>query len=149
MAEQRVDAAGARADAASVTRPRFVVLHAMLLAIGIAAWRGGYLDAFGSLGWQEAALLAVLGAYTAVGLGAAWRGQWETVRRVANALPAWGLAFTGIGLLLAAAGLHSLTPAALSSVFRALVFAVAPNIVGVLGFAWLTVLANWAAGTDT
>lgn len=141
--------AGARADPVSAMRPRFVVLNAMLLAVGIAAWQAGYLDAFGALGWQEAALLAVLGGYMAVGLGAAWRGQWETVRRVANALPAWGLAFTGVGLLLAAAGLHSLTPAALSSVFRALVFAVAPNIVGVLGFAWLTVLANWAAGTDT
>ncbi len=130
-------------------RPRLVVLNVMLVAIGIAAWRGGYLSAFGLLGWQEIAMLAALGAYAAVGLGAAWCRRWDTVRRVANALPAWGLAFTGVGLLLAAAGLHSLTPAALSSVFRELVFAVAPNIAGVLGFAWLTALANWAAGEDT
>lgn len=131
------------------TRPRFIILNVMLLAVGIAAWRAGYLAAFELLGWQEGVLLALLGAYTAVGLGAAWCGRWDTVRRVANALPAWGLAFTGVGLLLAAAGLHSLTPAALSVVFRALVFAVAPNIIGVLGFAWLTMLANWAAGEDT
>ncbi|MGH7049153.1 MAG: hypothetical protein ACREFS_12540 [Acetobacteraceae bacterium] len=130
-------------------RPRIVVLNVMLVAIGIAAWRSGYFSAFALLGRQEIAMLAALGAYAAVGLGAAWCGRWDTVRRVANALPAWGLAFTGVGLLLAAAGLHSLTPAALSSVFRALVFAVAPNIAGVLGFAWLTALANWAAGEDT
>lgn len=130
-------------------RPRLIILNVMLLAVGIAAWRAGYLAAFELLGWQESLLLALLGAYTAVGFGAAWCGRWDTVRRVANALPAWGLAFTGVGLLLAAAGLHSLTPAALSAVFRSLVFAVAPNIVGVLGFAWLTMLANWAAGQDT
>lgn len=121
----------------------------MLLAVGVAAWRAGYLGAFELLGWHEGVLLALLGAYTAIGLGAAWCGRWDVVRRIANALPAWGLAFTGVGLLLAAAGLHSLTPAALSAVFRELVFAVAPNIVGVLGFAWLTVLANWAAAEDT
>lgn len=130
-------------------RSRLIILNVMLVAVGIAAWRDGYFSAFGLLGWQEIAMLVALGAYAAVGLGAAWRGRWETVARVANALPAWGLAFTGVGLLLAAAGLHSLTPDALSQVFRELVFAVAPNIVGVLGFSWLTALANWAAGRDT
>lgn len=151
-----IEAQGAReqseqgqAGVRQTIRPRLVILNVMLVAVGIAAWRAGYLAAFALLGRHEIVLLVVLGMYTAVGLGAAWNGRWDTVRRVANALPAWGLAFTGIGLLLAAASLHALTPAALSSVFRALVFAVAPNIAGVLGFAWLTALANWAAGEDT
>lgn len=121
----------------------------MLVTLLVVAWRSRMLTPFAALGWHEIALLGLLGAYTAVGIGAACRGRWAAVRRVANALPAWGLAFTGLGLLLAAAGLHDLTPAALSVVFRELVFAVAPNIVGVLGFAWLTVLANWAADEDT
>lgn len=151
---RRPDAAGAALRNHQVlrtdqTRPRLVILNVMLLAVGIAIWRAGYLSAFGSLDWKEGAFLVALGAYTAVGLGAAWRGRWDSVRRIANALPAWGLAFTGIGLLLAATDLHALTPEALSHVFRALVLAVAPNIVGVLGFAWLTLLANWAADEDT
>lgn len=130
-------------------RARLVVLNVMVGALLIAAWRAGMLDAFGALRAQEWAMLACLGAYFAVGLGAAWRGRWEAVDRIANALPAWGLGFTGIGLLLAAFHLHALTPAALSQVFRELVFAVSPNIVGVIGFAWLTMLANWAARGDT
>lgn len=129
-------------------RARIVVLHVMLLALLIAAWRGGLLWPFALLGGKEIVLLALLGAYFAVGLGAAWRGHWDHVDRVANALPAWGLAFTGIGLLLAAAGLHSLTPAALSSVFRELVFAIAPNICAVAGYAWLTVISNWTPNKD-
>lgn len=124
-------------------RPRLVVLNVMILALGVAAWRAGLLDAFAALGTQEIALLAALGVYFCVGLGAAFAGHWDRCEAVANALPAWGLACTGIGLLMAAAGLHALTPAALSEVFRALVFAIAPNIVGVAGFAWLTALCDW------
>ena len=130
-------------------KSRFIIVNAIVVALAIAAWRVGLFDAFYSLGGTEFALLAALGAYTAIGLGAAWCGKWATVRHVANALPAWGLGFTGIGLLLAASQLHSLTPEALSSVFRSLVFSVAPNICGVVGFAWLTVLAYWAGGEET
>src|SRR5574340_514504 len=65
-------------------RPRLVILNVMALALALAAWRAGFLAAFARLGWQEGAFLALLGAYTAVGLGAAWRGEWDIVRRVAN-----------------------------------------------------------------
>lgn len=126
-------------------RPRLVVLNAGALAIVFAAWRAGLLVGFAEIGDLEIAMLVALGCYFAVGLGASWRGKWEAVEHIANALPAWGLGCTGLGLLIAASGLHSLTPDALSAVFRALVDAIAPNIVGVLGFAWLTSLQHWAA----
>lgn len=127
-------------------RARFVVINAMIAALGFAAWRVGLFASFAMMGPLEIALLALLAGYFAVGWIAAMRGKWRTVAHVANALPAWGLGCTGLGLLIAAAGLHSLTPEALSNVFRALVFAVAPNVVGVIGFAWLAVLAHWVAG---
>lgn len=125
-------------------RARFVVINAIVAALVAAAWRAGLLAPFSSMGGMEIALISALGAYFLVGLAAAWLGRWETAEHVANALPAWGLACTGLGLLIAASGLHSLTPDALSHVFRALVFAVAPNIVGVLGFAWLGAVQHWS-----
>ncbi|MGH7056430.1 MAG: hypothetical protein ACREFZ_00920 [Acetobacteraceae bacterium] len=130
-------------------RSRFIILNAMAAAICFAAWRAGLFDGFASIGRLEVTMLVALGGYFAVGLAAAWCGRWSTVRYIANALPAWGLGMTGLGLLIAASQLHSLTPDALSTVFRALVDAICPNVVGVLGYAWLSALAWWAVGEET
>ena len=130
-------------------RPRFVILNAMMAAVLIAAWRAGLLDAVPALGPDEAIMLGALGVYAAAGFCAAWFGRWQTARHVANGVPMWALACTGLGMLLAVNGLHSLTPAAMAQVFRELAFAIAPNIAGVALMAWLRETIWWCGGERT
>jgi len=129
-------------------RPRFVVLTAMMAAVVLAAWRMGLLAAIPALGGKEAVMLGALGAYAAVGFGAAWRGLWETARHIANGVPMFALGCTGLGMLLAVNGLHSLTPAAMAVVFRDMAFSITPNIAGVLLMAWLRELIWWCGGEE-
>ncbi len=127
-------------------RPRFVVVNAMVAAVLIAAWRAGLFAAVPALGADEAVMLAALGVYAAAGFGAAWLGKWETARHIANGVPMWALGCTGLGMLLAVDGLHSLTPAAMAQVFRELAFAISPNIGGVALMSWLREAIWWCGG---
>lgn len=127
-------------------RPRFVTINAMVLAVGVAGWRLGLFAALPELGNAELMLLGFLGVYAAIGFGAAALGRWETARHVANGVPMWALGCTGLGMLLAVSGLHSLTPEAMARVFRDLAFAITPNIAGVAAMAWLREILWWCGG---
>ncbi|MGH7118155.1 MAG: hypothetical protein ACREFP_04060 [Acetobacteraceae bacterium] len=130
-------------------RPRFVVVNVMMLAIAIAGWRAGLFVAVPALGAADVAMLAALAAYAAIGFGAAWYERWQTARHIANGVPMWALGCTGLGMLLAVNGLHSLTPVAMARVFRELAFAIAPNIAGVALMAWLREVIWWCGGERT
>jgi hypothetical protein len=129
-------------------RPRFAVLNAMMLAVGVAAWRLGLCAAVPALGRAEAIMLGALAAYAAVGFAAAFAGRWEIARHVANGVPMWALGCTGLGMLLAVDGVHALTPAAMAGVFRDLAFAISPNVAGVVLMAWLRELVWWCGGEE-
>lgn len=129
-------------------RPRFVITNVIVLALFYAGWRMGLLNGFPALGPLECAMVGVLVVYGAVGAGAAFFGNWRTCAHIANSLPMWALAFTGLGLVLAVAGLNSLTPSAMAVVFRNLAYAIVPNIVGVALMAWLREIAWWCARAE-
>lgn len=130
-------------------RPRFVTINAMVVALAIAAWRAGLFAAVPELGAAELMLVGSLAVYAAIGFGAVWRGRFETARHMANGVPMWALGCTGLGMLLAVAQLHSLTPEAMARVFRELAFAITPNIAGVALMAWLRELLWWCGGAET
>ncbi len=129
-------------------RPRFVVINVIILALLYAGWRLGVFDGFPALGPVELVMVGFLALYAAFGAGAAFLGNWRTCAHIANSLPMWALAFTGLGLVLAVADLHSLTPEAMASVFRNLAFSIVPNIAGVALMAWLRELAWWCARAE-
>ncbi|MDE2467391.1 MAG: hypothetical protein KGL35_01245 [Bradyrhizobium sp.] len=127
-------------------RPRFVVACTAIVALGIAAWRGGLMDGFASISIYEAVMIAALCAYAGVGIIAAFRGRFDAARHVANGLPIVALCMTGAGILLAVAGLGALTPAALTGVFRNLALAISPNVVGIALMAAIREAMFWSAG---
>lgn len=127
-------------------RASFVTVNAMVLAVGVAAWRAGFFGAVPSLGWRELTMLVVLGVYSSIGFGAAFMGCFGTARHIANGVPMLALGCTGLGLLLAVNGLTTLTPEALAKVFRELAFAISPNIAGVVLMAWIREAMHWSAG---
>lgn len=88
-------------------------------------------------------MLVVLGLYSLTGFWAAFRGNWKTAAHIANGTPMFALAMTGLGMLLATLDLTELTPQALALVFREMVLAISPNILGVFLLAWLRELAFW------
>jgi hypothetical protein len=129
-------------------RPRFVIVNLVVLALIFAGYRLGVLDRFPTLGPLECVMVGFLVLYAAAGAIAAFLGQWRSCAHIANSLPMWALAFTGLGLVLAVAGLHSLTPDAMAVVFRNLAYSIIPNIVGVALMAWLRELAWWCARAE-
>jgi hypothetical protein len=129
-------------------RPRFVVINVIVAALVYAAWRLGVFAGFPALGRVEAVMIGFLAAYAAFGAVAAFLGDWRTCAHIANSLPMWALTFTGLGLVLAVADLHSLTPEAMAAVFRNLAYSIIPNIVGVALMAWLRELAWWCAHAE-
>lgn len=129
-------------------RPRFIITNFILLAFAYAAWRYGLFDRFPALGPLECAMVGFLTLYALAGAAAAFFGNWRTCAHIANSLPMWALAFTGLGLVLAVADLNSLTPEAMAAVFRNLAYAIVPNIVGVALMAWLRELAWWCARAE-
>lgn len=129
-------------------RPRFVVTNVIVAALVYAAWRLGVFAGFPALAPVEIVMVGFLVAYAAIGAIAAFLGNWRTCAHIANSLPMWALAFTGLGLVLAVAGLNSLTPDAMAVVFRNLAYAIVPNIVGVALMAWLRELAWWCARAE-
>ncbi|HEY5300106.1 MAG TPA: hypothetical protein VIJ55_05465 [Acetobacteraceae bacterium] len=129
-------------------RPRFVVTNVVVAALAYAAWRFGVFTGFPALGRVEIVMVGFLAAYAALGAAAAFMGNWRTCAHIANSLPMWALTFTGLGLVLAVADLHSLTPEAMAVVFRNLAYSIIPNIVGVALMAWLRELAWWCARAE-
>lgn len=130
-------------------RPRFVIVNVMMGAVLIAAWQAGLFASVPALAGTEAAMLSILGIYAAVGFAAAWCRRWESARHIANGVPMWALGCTGLGMLLAVNGLHSLTPVAMAQVFRELAFAIAPNVAGVVLMSWLREAIWWCGGERT
>jgi hypothetical protein len=126
-----------------IMRPRFVVTNLVVLALLYAGWRLGLFAGLPRLGPLECVMLGFLALYAACGAGAALLGDWRACAHIANSLPMWALAFTGLGLILAVSDLHTLTPQAMAAVFRNLAFAIVPNIAGVALMAWLREVAWW------
>jgi hypothetical protein len=129
-------------------KPRLVIANVLLLVLAGAAWRLGLLDAFPALGPAEKIMLVALGCLFVLGLICAFQGRFGSVSHIANTLPVWGLGFTGMGVLLAVAQMGSLSPEALTAVFRNLAFSVAPNIVAVIAMGWLKTVTWWACHED-
>lgn len=127
-------------------RPRFVIVNAVIAALAFAAWHIGLFADFPDVGRAEIAMCAVLLAYGLAGAVFGFCGHWAACGHIAHSLPIIALGFTGLGLLLAVSGLGPLDPAALATVFRALAFAILPNVVGVALMAWLRELGWWSAG---
>lgn len=118
----------------------------MLLLSGVGAeW---FLGLF-SLKLAEYAMLIFLFGYFAIGSIASWFQNWHIVRHIANGLPMWALAFTGIGIINASLGLTNTTPEIMITVFKNLALAIAPNIVGVLLMIWLREIALWCGHEET
>lgn len=125
-------------------RPRFVIVNAVIAAICVAASRLGLFGGVQALGTAEIAMLSMLGVMFLVGIGCAFRGRWESVYHIANTLPVWAMAFTGLGLLLVVATGSMATPADKAAMFRGIVFAISPNIAAAAFMAWLRELAWWS-----
>ncbi len=93
-------------------------------------------------------MLAALVLYSLVGFWAAFLGRWNVTAHIANGTPMFALAMTGVGMLLATLDLKELTPQALAGVFRDMVLAISPNILGVFLLAWLRELAFWCGDAE-
>ncbi len=93
-------------------------------------------------------MLAALVLYSLIGFWAAFNGRWKTAAHIANGTPMFALAMTGLGMLLATLDLTELTPQALAQVFREMVLAISPNILGVLLLAWVRELAYWCGDAE-
>jgi len=126
--------------------PAFITINVIILALLGAAWRAGFFSMVGLFQWHEIAMLIALFTYASIGLVAAGLGKWQTATYIANGIPMWALTFTVLGLLMGAGSLKTLNPEEAASVFRELVFAIAPNGAGVLLMSWIRELAWWCAG---
>lgn len=125
--------------------PLLILSHLAALAALLGAWRFGILDGIlaGLASPPEAMMLGALGCYWLFGLVRACQGHIQQASHVANSLPIWALAETGLGILLAFAAIHSLEPAVLLGALRAAVLAITPNILGVMGMAWIREVVFW------
>ncbi|MGH7660808.1 MAG: hypothetical protein ACRENA_07840 [Vulcanimicrobiaceae bacterium] len=129
-------------------RPRFITLNLIGLCVLFAAWRTGFFQFSSAFTPREVAMLAALVLYSLAGFLAAFRGRWKAAGHIANGTPMFALAMTGLGMLLATLDLTELTPQALAQVFREMVLAISPNILGVFLLAWLRELAFWCGGAE-
>lgn len=133
---------------ASAARAKFVTFNVIALCLVFAAWRAGFFAFAGTFALREIVMLAALVLYSVVGFFAAFRGRWKTAAHIANGTPMFALALTGLGMLLATLDLTELTPQALAQVFREMVLAISPNILGVLLLAWIRELAFWCGDAE-
>lgn len=129
-------------------KPKFITLNLIGLALIFAAWRAGFFAFSGTFTVREVVMLAALMLYSAAGFWAAFRGRWGAAAHIANGTPMFALAMTGLGMLLATLDLTELTPQALAQVFREMVLAISPNILGVFLLAWLRELAFWCGDAE-
>ena len=130
--------------AAFPVRPAFLVVNVMFATLVVAAWFSGFFTGFPALDAREAAMLALLGAYGAIGFVAAAMGKWEVAEHIGNGAPVIALAMTVIGLLLAVSSLDALTPEALATIFKRMCIAVTPNALAVAILFWLRELEHWS-----
>lgn len=129
-------------------RATFVTLNLMGLCLCLAAWRAGFFAFAGAFSNHEVAMLVVLVLYGLAGFVAAFLGRWKVAAHIANGTPMFALAMTGVGMLLATMDLKELTPQALAQVFRDMVLAISPNILGVFLLAWLREVAFWCGDAE-
>jgi hypothetical protein len=129
-------------------RPRFVILNVLGFCFCMGAWSSGFFGFIGLFDAKESIMLVALLAYSSIGFVSAFLGRWRTAGHIANGTPMFALAMTGLGMLLATTHLHELTPQALAIVFREMVLAISPNILGVFLLAWLRELAYWCGGAE-
>jgi hypothetical protein len=129
-------------------RPKFITLNLIVLCLIFAAWRAGFFGFSSAFTPREVVMLVALVLYSTAGFWAAFRGRWQIAAHIANGTPMFALAMTGLGMLLATLDLTELTPQALAQVFREMVLAITPNILGVFLLAWLRELAFWCGNAE-
>lgn len=129
-------------------KARFTVINGIMITLLIGAATGNWFTGFFSLGYVELIMAAFLFAYFMIGVRAAFNWRWNIVRHIANGLPMWALAFTGLGIINAAVGLTGTSTDQLIEVFKNLALAIAPNILGILFMVWLREIALWCSNEE-
>lgn len=127
--------------------PRFIITNALIVSLGIVAWRLGFLAAFGAMGVIELAMVGILIWYGAVGFGCIIFGRMESARHIAHQLPIWGLSFTGTALMVALIG-GAVSHAGREAMLIDLAVAIAPNVVATMLLAWLRDASYWSRGVQ-
>lgn len=129
-------------------RPKFITLNVVILCFCFSAWWAGFFSFTSLFGVKEIIMLSILGVYSSFGFGAIIIKKWNICRHIANGTPMFALAMTGLGMLLATTTLDTLTPQALAQVFKDMVMAISPNILGIFLLAWLRELAFWCGNEE-
>jgi hypothetical protein len=127
----------------SVHLAKFVTVHVTLAAMVFALWRAGVFGVFPRLSPTELILVSLLGVYAIRGFIAMLQQHWADVRHIANSLPMYGLCFTVLGILLTMASVTDFSADALTRLLPPLIYALAPNMVGVALMIWMRELAWW------
>jgi hypothetical protein len=118
-------------------RARFAALQVTGAGLLIALWLSGYGATF--LRADRIHAVPVIGAVILIGLIAAWRGRWQTVDWIADKLPVLGLIGTVAGIILAISdiGAENLDTQRLK-IFSEIGYSLVANLLGIAGFAWLS-----------
>lgn len=128
---------------------KFIVLNLVGLAFLFVCWYAGLLSAFPSLARPELYMLGCLGVYSLLGFWGVLKHNYRTVSHIANGLPILGLAFTGLGLLLAINGMKSISPDTMLLAFKQLGFSITPNVVAVYGLFYLRELVHYLSEKES
>ena len=124
-------------------RPAFIVTNVILFSvIGAAGWLG-LLSPLLLMPHYEIVISCFVALLWAFGIGAALLGKTKIVYHIANGLPMYGLAGTGISIILAITSVHALNSTTAFDVFRAVGLSLAINFEGIIGMIWLRELAFW------
>ena len=122
---------------------KFIVLNSFVALLLFAAWYIGLFTACSLLSTYEYIMLAALTCYSLIGFGSAFLKRWSIVEHIANAVPMYALAMTGLGMTLVIAQMGSVTSSSLVSVLKSITLAIFPNILGVMLMAWLNEIMFW------
>jgi hypothetical protein len=87
--------------------------------------------------------------YSGIGFIAAFFKKWSIVRHIANGIPMWALACTGLGMSLAIYYMGDISSDSLIPVFKTIALSIFPNIVGIFLLAWLREIAFWTGNEKT
>jgi hypothetical protein len=126
----------------------FIIINTMILSLIFGFWRLGLLDGFPQLAYSELIMVGLLCIYSIPGFVAAFRGNFDHARFVANSIPIWALGFTVLGMLLAVSQITSFTPDVIGMVFKNLAYAITPNMIGVILMAWIRELSYYCGGEE-
>lgn len=114
---------------------RLVVLHTILAGLLLAAWWLGGLQVV--LGADRLFAIPLIGSLTLIAIVMVTTNVWTSALWLADKLPVIGLAMTVIALLLASTGdLEGI------GFKRDILHALVGNLAGVLGFAWVELVAK-------